>query len=289
MSDTIIIAAAPPPPDYNALVHFMRRHVQPPAPYYVTRDDVLVFSVWCPTTATTVNLSLRFQDPDGQVLPRFETIAAPTNSGAATVKVYNNAEGFLISASASTPGSPRGQCFVSLEIKRGQGASDNTLGDVLLQGYPGAIGAIAYPRSPIASALDGRGRMRAITVANPAAGADFALAVPAGLQWILRGVTASLATAIAVANRAADLVITDGASHVVLSSAASFVQAASLTEAYSWFNGANQAAATFTNGGGLPAELRMLPTWTVGSSTAAIAAADQWSAIVVTVEEFINS
>jgi hypothetical protein len=277
-----------PEDDYNAFVHFLRNHVQPPARVYVTRDDVLELLAWVPITTTTVNLSLRFMAPNGEVLPRFEQLVAASNGATPRTKVLQNAEGFLLSASVETPGATRGQCFVALRVRRGGGSADITQGEYILQGYPGSVGGLGYPWSPLVSPLDGRGRVRSFAVVNPAAGADWSQVVPAGVQWIIRGVVATLTTAVAVATRQAALEISDATPSVVLVSTPGLTQIASLVDVYSWFNGAITAAAGPQIAGGLPNEFRLPAGWKFGTVTANIAAADQWSSITVAVEEFIG-
>jgi hypothetical protein len=275
-------------PLYRALVDFKQSHVQPPSQYYVTRDDVLQLTVATPIVATDVQLSLRFMSAQGEILPRFEEFTVQPTGATPAVLKFQNAEGYLVSASILTPDAPRGQCFVSLAIRRGGGTADKTFGDVLIQGYPGAVGGIAYPQTPNESALAGRGRMRSIVVTVPAAGADFTVTVPAGVQWILRALTGTLTTAIAVVNRQASVEVTDATPHVLLRSASSVLQVASLADVYSWFaGGAADTAAPVLNAG-LPEEFRCLAGWIIKSVTAGIQAADQWTAITLTVEEFIG-
>lgn len=283
--------ATPLPPDvssFKQLVDFLQWAVQPPALFYVTRDDVIQITVAAPTVNTTVQLSWRFMSPDGQVLPFFDTFVVTATAGTPFVKKYPNAEGYLLSMSVFTPSAPRGQAFVSVAIRRGGGSADVTTGDIFLQGYPGQVGGIAYPQSKIGSPLDGRGRMRVVTLSNPAAGADFTTTVPAGVTWILRGVTAILTTAVTVATRAAALQVTDATPHLLLDSPGGSTEAASLADTYSWFNGGGAILVGLVNVGGLPAEFRCPAGWIIGSKTANIQAGDQWSAVVITVEEFIG-
>lgn len=280
--------------DYNALVDsshdpitFRRFRVQPPTVFYVTLDDVLELNVWTPNATSTVQVSLRMQTPEGVIVPRFEThvVTATTGTTPAT-KRYVNCEGFLLSASIFS-NAPRGQCFVMLRIRRGLGSQDVTAGDIIVQGYPGVSGGIAFPTSPNASPLDGRGLMRSVTVANPAAGAEFSQAVPAGVHWILRSVKAVLTSSAVAGNRVARLKIADGAANVLILSSANVNQAASLAFTFNWFNGAFPSAAGPTVEVGIPGDLRLLPTWTIGTLTTLIDVGDQYSAIVLGVEEFI--
>ena len=284
----------PPPPDhwfyplYNALVNFKQGRVPPPTQYYVTRDDVLQLIVAAPILDTTVNVSMRFMSAQGEVLPWYNTYSVTATAGTPKVLTINGAEGYLLSVSVYTPGAPRGQCFVSLAIKRGGGSGDNTYGDILLQGYPGAVGGLAYPVAFLYSSVDGRGRMRSIAIANPAAGADWSQTVPAGVTWILRAVTATLTTAVSVAARQASLQVTDATPHLLLDSPGGSTEAASLGDVYSWFNGGGGFIEGLSVAGGLPAEFRCPAGWIVQTKTANIQAADQWSNVVLTVEEFVG-
>jgi hypothetical protein len=280
--------------DYDQLVEaitnrpeFKRRSIQPPTVFYVTLDDVLELDFWSVDAAVTVQLSVRMMGRDGQVIPRFETNTKQTTGTTPQQITLKNVEGYLLSASVITPSALRGSVFVSLKIRRGLGSGDSTAGEILLQGYPGSTGGISYPRSPIASPLDGRGLMRSIALANPAAGIEFSQAVPAGVNWILRSVKGVLTASGAAANRVARLKIADGAANVLILSSADLAEVATLAFTYNWFNGAVASLAGPTVQAGIPGDLRLLPTWTIGSVTTAIDAADQWSAVTMCVEEFI--
>ena len=91
-----------------------------------------------------------------------------------------------------------------------------------------------------------------------------------------------------VANRQPVIQITDGAGHVLHNSPFSGVQAASLTEQYS----AGESEPIANNGNfnitSLPRGCKMLQGWTIGTSTVAIQAADQWSLIWLMVMEWLE-
>lgn len=288
-----IVCWTPPPfdrmtiEDYNQLVHMRRFDVQPPSRVYVTVDDVLELAIFAPITATQVNLSVRLLSPDGRLDGRFETYTLSTVGATPALQELRNAEGFLLSATVETPGAPRGQCFVSLRLKRGLGTGDATYGDLILQGYPGSAGSIGYPQMQPYSPLEGRGRMRVITVPNPAVGAEWSLTVPAGVNWFVLGITALFTTSAAVATREPAFVFTDGAAHIV-----GLTSAFTITASVSFTLVANVGVIPFSQSTifgnpQVPFDLRLLAGWTVGSNTNLIDVADQWSAIVVTVEEFI--
>lgn len=114
-------------------------------------------------------------------------------------------------------------------------------------------------------------------VANPAAGADWSQSVPAGHLWQLLGVTATLTTSAAVANRAVALVLGDG-TNPFLTIPAPAVQAASLAGVYSWAGEGGGYAVGVRQLAPLPG-LTLPPAWTLGSSTLLVDVGDQWSAV----------
>ena len=128
--------------------------------------------------------------------------------------------------------------------------------------------------------------LRVFPVTTPAAGADFSATVPGGFVWRPLAVTAKLVTSATVATRSVSLKITDQTN--VLAQFAPFgTQAASLTATYSWANGA-ASAGTAAGGGvvttGLP-DMALPSGYQLASVTAAIDTTDQWSNVIVWVEE----
>jgi len=286
MSDQQLISV--PIDNENRRSHrFARQYVDPWTQAYVTQDDIILVRVWTPLLTSTVNVSLRYQGVNGEIRPEFFTQSiGATASSFATIKIQGS-EGYLISATVECPGTIRGQCFISLELQRGQGSQDATFGQLLISGYPGSNQRIGYPQTPCYSPLDGRGAMKSNITGSPAAGADWSQAVPSGVNWILRSIGAQLVTSASVATRSVVLNIKDGGGNIILQSAASITQAASLTFEYSFFNGAFSAAGPAAAQGGLPAEFRLLAGWTISVTTTNIQAGDQWSAIRQAVEEYV--
>lgn len=120
-------------------------------------------------------------------------------------------------------------------------------------------------------------RSRLVQVGDtPAAGADWSVKVPGGHAWRLISVYAQLVTAAAVADRQVNLVLNDNiADFLVLPPVA--VQAASLTNTYSWVEHGNQAQVGTVQALELP-EVILPAGWTVKVSTTNLQAADQWTA-----------
>lgn len=117
------------------------------------------------------------------------------------------------------------------------------------------------------------------TFANPAAGVDFSFTLGGGV--ILESVSATLTTAVAVANRSPALKIVSNAPATLIRGIQTpAVQAASLTVDYTWavgvgaaIVGANQVTLP------LPSMFALVGVWTFSSLTNLLQAADQWSNI----------
>lgn len=114
-------------------------------------------------------------------------------------------------------------------------------------------------------------------VSNPAAGADWSQSVPGSHLWTVRAVTATLATSAVVANRQARLILGDG-TNTFATLTAPAVQAASLTHVYTWAIGVTPVALGLQQLSAM-AILDLPVGWTIGVSTLALDAGDQWSAI----------
>lgn len=274
--------------DYNTLVHFLRRRVQPPSLVYVTLNDIVQLRVWSPTAVSTVNLSIRMLDPANQVVPTFETVTVQPNGSVPQLLNVSNVEGFLLSASIECPGSRQGQCYVTLELARGQGSSDQTFGQVLIAGYPGQFFRIGYPQSPAKSPLDGNGAMRPIVGTTPAAGADVVDVVPAGRLWILQAVRLLFTAAAAVANRSVSLAIDDGAGHVMAQAADSTLIVATQVVSICFAPGLTSPGAPLQHNVGWVEQCRLLPGWRITTSTANIQVGDAITIPVYMVQEYVS-
>lgn len=129
--------------------------------------------------------------------------------------------------------------------------------------------------------------LKSVQQANPAAGADFSIAVPAGKAWRIKLLHAQLNTSATVATRTVLVQIKDPGGNVVLLLAAPGGQAASLTGHYNIVAGGQQGQVGQVQAITMPSNLRLGPGWTISTSTSSIQAADQWSAINMAVEEVL--
>lgn len=273
--------------DYNALEHFRRHKVGPPASLYVTLDDVILFQGWAALASTPVRLSIRMLNPNGEVKPSFYIINVAANGVTATLKSITNLEGFILSMSAEVLTGLAGAVWVNVVIQRGVGTGDATQGLNLLQGYPSLTDTLSWPQAPPVKSIDNRGLANVVAVANPAAGADYSIIVPAGVNWLVRSIRFQLVTAVAAGNRFVELRVDDGAGNIFADISGGTVQAASLTFLYTFAAGLPVSANNnvFTNG--LPAEMRLPGGFRIRTVTTAIQAADQFSGCALELETFI--
>jgi hypothetical protein len=278
--------ALPDKGDYSRLEHFRRRHIAPPTGLYVTLDDVILFQGWAPLATTPVRLSIRMLTPEGEVISVFYTINVAANGVTATTKSITNLEGFILSMSAEVLSGLAGAVWVNVVIQRGLGSGDATQGLNLLQGYPSLTDTLSWPQAPPAKSIDGRGLANVVAVGNPAAGADYSIIVPAGVNWLVRSLRVQLVTSAAVANRFVTLRLDDGAGNIFADITGGVAQTASLTVLYTFANGLQPSANNSVTNTGLPTELRMPGGFRIRTVTANIQAADQFSGAALELETF---
>lgn len=288
-SATYVEPLQPDQQDYNLLEHFKRHHIPPPGALYVTVDDIIQVDSYGTIATQAFQLALRLLTPSGQIVPAFFNLIALAQGVTPTVNLLRNLEGFILSASVSQTGGLRGALYVRVLIQRGVGSGDLTKGQVLLAGYPSAVDALGYPQSVPQSSLDGRGLANVLAVADPAAGADYSIIVPAGVNWIVRSIRLHLVTAVAVATRDPTLVIDDGAGHVFAIIGAAATIPASQTVDLTFATGLAPSNVNNVQQNGLPAEMRLAGGWRIRTVTANIQAADQYSGCALELETFIGA
>jgi hypothetical protein len=131
-------------------------------------------------------------------------------------------------------------------------------------------------------------QQRVVQVANPAAGVDISVTVPATSQWEVISLQATLTTGAAIGNRVPHIVISDALGHAVYNVPAVNNQAAASVKTYS--AGAAIAPSDFDNSAVLvlPYGLVLLQGWVLSTLTTALQAADQWILGNILVEEWLD-
>lgn len=274
----------------SSSVKFSETGVQPPSRVYVQRDDQFAISCMSSQAGETVIVRYRILLPNGAMSTNEQRIVLPTAYVANSFTNYfAAAEGWLLSVAATCLlANKRGQTFVRVGLGRNAPAFTNII-ETLFADYVGSFQFIGWPEGRVSDPTESTGAFRRIAVGNPAAGLDWSLIQPQNVRWVLRGVTAVLTTAVAVANRNARLRIQADVTAInrLLPSPAD--QAASLAITYgtaAGFQAGSAAAAANTWGMDVPVMLDN-GAGQIGSLTANIQAADQWSNIIVTLEEWL--
>lgn len=136
----------------------------------------------------------------------------------------------------------------------------------LLGGYPGVLRHLAVPA--------------------PVAGAEWAFTLPSAGSWRLRCIHALLTTSATVAVRQPGISLTDGSLLWWRAQAAVGVAASTAADVGALTGTALSQAAGVSGSVILPLpDVVLPPGYTVGSATAALQAADAYTAIVITAEE----
>jgi len=125
---------------------------------------------------------------------------------------------------------------------------------------------------------------------SPAAGADISIVVPFGVFWDVNSLTALFTAGAGVANRLVGYFVKNQDGQLVYQYQFATALTANQTCTFTFsedYAAAPQAQGNALNILGPAPKPWLLPGWTFGTVTAAIAAADQWSAVTIWVEEYL--
>jgi len=256
--------------------------------FYFTGEDWLRVTSWNSLASVRVVATGRFLTCAGDVVPLSRDGAANTDRTAATFS-FRPGDGWLQDLSLIVTGAApvRGQTFVRVDVVRGDSAGAAVL-STLIQGYVTATKRLAWPGSPIEDSLAGQGWMRSFTGTDPAANTEVSETVPTGARWRFLSAVLTLVTDATVANRSVRIFFDDGA-NVYCRGCAAGVQPASATQVYNIGDtGFNAVADAVTDPVPVPSGLRLLAGHRIRSSTANIQAGDNYSAIQMLVEEWLE-
>jgi hypothetical protein len=264
------------------------RNVQPPGFVYVTREDRLVVNIANSFTGAVIDITIRFLRPDGEIQRTLYT-CRPTDDRVLNAFTFPLEEGFILGCIAShrTTGQiRRGQCYVLAALESGSDDVGLINGAVLFSGYATYAYAPAGPYHTLEHPFSGHGHLRLVTGADPAAGADFILTVPAGAIWRVISVVCGLVTDATATSRNAALQIDDGASGAGRYTMGTGVNASSTVE-LTWGPGATHAALGGVYHAPLPVELYLPGEWNLRGQTGNLQAADNYNAPRALVEEWL--
>jgi len=276
----------PDPTPYGPVEHFKRWHVSPPTLQYIEVDDTLVLSTYAFGATPPINLSLRVLRADGVIIPYFIPQMSLGSPSAPTVTKQGGIGGFILSATISCPAAAAGQVYAVLEIQRGQGSGDLTMGTVLAAGTPNKFNDVCYPTMPPLNPEALPGYPMVLTVANPAAGADWTYTPAAGTHVTIKNIHAQFVSAAGGPTRSSHIKVLSGAT-VGADLEANLGIAGGLTVNFNWGHGlplANTALDQTIIFVPFPLNQRIVPGMSIATATAGIQAGDQWSAIALDLE-----
>jgi len=298
----------------STVVTFANQNVSPPSSLYIQRDDKLVIGgmtqAGVPEVLTvTARLLLPNAPPVGQPSTppgsaplvaqlagnNILTIQATLNMPVALTSYalpINLAEGYLLSLTVTcAQASFRGQTFAKVMIARSvvntqpQSLSAFLLADYVANNFP-----IGWPNGRCISSIETPGYIPLLTAGNPGVGSDFVYTSPANTRSRLKSFSAKLTTSATAGTRGVAIGAKDVSGNILFLSPAQSTQAASLALTYSGIQGspagvANATAVTIT----IPQDFIIEAQSVLFSSTAGLLAGDQWSAIVLCLETWLES
>jgi hypothetical protein len=292
------------------IVSFGLERIGPPSPLYVQRDDVLLVGfntllAGGDTLTILGRLLLAAPDVSGQPdIPPPSAIPPPGGKITQTIKAINTsltrasagvvtqrvplAEGYLLSLSGqSTNGVTRGQTIAFAWLVRGVGPIGPT-SQVLFQDYSSNGNIPSWPGGRNLGPLEGPGWISSVQQANPAAGADWIMTVPAGERRRLITMNADLAVANSGAARPVEIIVDDGANVVARMS----TNTAAPINATAHINFSNSGTPSVSITSDLysqqPSAIYLEPGMRVRSITTNIVAGDQWSNIWFLFERWVD-
>lgn len=240
------------------------------------------------SVAATVTVTGIMLDLSGVARPFTFDHVANTNRTLATT-TFKVGEGWLLQVTARVAsGSPLiGQTWARVQAVRGDNAGAFVLATLATR-YITSIQSIHWPGGAAQSTIEGRGVVRAVAGADPAAGAEITETVPTGALWRLIAMQFTLVTDATVANRNPRLTFDDG-TNVYATFAAADNQAASTTNVYTAAAALNHQAIVANRALiGLPAELMLPAGHRIRTSTNAIVAGDNYGAPQLLIEEWLQ-
>lgn len=256
--------------------------------FFFTGEDRLRVTTFNAAAGVELSIEGRFIGPAGRVQAFVERHVPNTDRTVAS-STFGLGEGFLLGVQIrATAGTPRiGQCFALLEVVRGQTGAVIPLA-TLVQGYATDTQRLAWPGSPVLASADGPGVVRSVADADPAAGAESTVTVPANARWRLLTFRGELVTDATVANRTVTLIVDDGVT-TLASVTASAAQTAGQTRQYQAYasGGAPRLDGTVFYLP-IPPELLLMGGFRLRTSTAGLQAGDNYGAPQVLVEEWIE-
>jgi hypothetical protein len=258
--------------------------------FLITPDDNVQFTVWNRNgLLTSVTLQLRVLKPDGTIVLEEYTLQNLTNDRTPNTLTVNQLSGYLVGVVVGPPGVvlSRGQTFTQVAVSRGTPTNPLML-LVLVADYLTSAFQPTWPGAQIRGATEGPGMIVTYLGAVPGTGAETLVNQPPRTRWRLLSAFATLETAANAGNREPTINLSQG-SQTLFQVAEPTPIPASQTVQCSWGSGVSQSpSAGNVQGAPLPIEFYLADSGIVTTATIGMFNADQWSALAVQVEEWID-
>lgn len=276
----------------SSAVQFAFQGLQPPSNLYINVDDQLVISGATSQSAETITVNVRLLMPNGR-LEDMQFFIKPGNTRTVLKQSFPLAEGFLLSMSASAAvAKTRGQTYVRVSLQRSAGGAGQPA-YCLMADYVTTQSVPGYPNGRVLSPSEGPGNVYTFPVSNPGAGADWIQTVPVNARWRVRSWTALLTTSASAGNRNVQSVL-----NVSLGTSFQLPAAVSIpasTSAVVTASGLSPYTGALTTSVAVPLPPDCVLSGVSGSLmqlgtiTAGLLAGDQWSAINLLIEEWLDN
>lgn len=276
----------------SSLIKFAFQGVQPPSLLYVDVDDQLIMQSASSTTNELVTVNVRLLKPDGRIEDMQFQIRPANTRVSSTVKT-GLAQGYILSISAvCAQAITRGQTFLRLSTQRAASGTGNPA-QMLFADYVTTLATSAYPNGRVLSPTEGPGWLNVVTVANPGAGLEFQVNVPANARWRVQCLNYNFLTSGVAGNRIPSLTVQSSAGTefqsgllaVVVATTNVQINAAALTPYVNAFPGQVMLE--------IPTSLFLgnnaLQSMFLKTLTSGILAGDNYTAITVLVEEWLDN
>jgi len=256
---------------------------------YVNITDTLNVHALNSLSGATLRIDWKQLLPDQSVTVGSMTYELPSDRSlfAADIPL---AEGYFLGCHAEIAQGDviRGQCWVSLGLKRGTGP--NAYRQIeLCSGYILTNYAVAWPGGKTSDSTEGKGYIAFYEPGPFPAGEDLSFTVPTNTRWRPKGLIAALTTSAGGGNRTVVLVYQFTDNSLAFDIAAGNVQAPGTALGYSC-----QAWGTIPPASGgaqflpIPTDFELLAGWSVATITEGIQPGDVWSNVKFTVEEWFD-
>ena len=270
-------------------LHFDKYQSRPELAFRVTADDQLAIGVRNALAGVQVSLGARIWSLDGEFIDISEVITPPADRALRyTFKPMH--DGYLVAAALESTGATfpvRGQTYVTLQLIRPPTFAFR-MNRWLCADYLSGSTSTGWPWGRTVGSTEGQGALYSILATNPAAGVEWSQIVPPGARWRIRGIRATLVTSAVVANRLPSLVIDDGV-NTLMQIESPNPEAAGGAVVYNFIPDIPYLPlVTSQQPVFLPPDLQLEPGWHIKSSTGSLDAADQWSNIRLTIEEWLE-